>query len=491
MMSLPIRKLGGQHEWLGHWWEPSTFDVRVPGVLRYTAGAGCKLTLIGGFDLDIWTDVATGGKAFSGSRDPDVIHGDVNGIPMTLLGCRCVHSVQKLAFSSFVQKQVIEASTCLEGVYIHEIAAAFAAGYSVKVDGAELTFPSRRMFTSYTLPSENRPRGEYHADVMPTLDDIEWAAVTPTADTIVLRRQWQQLSDGPADIHFSESAEFWCEFSQSRSLENVISHAQDLKLLVALLADQTPAIQWLRCTMSDGTSVNLLPHLAEPPDSHMDGDFARYPLVRDSDSFAQVILAWFELLNKTSAACRILLNMRYNQNSYVEHRLATVMTAAEQLHRGLFDSTPMTPDEFRQVKRILKNAISDKPIDVRKWLNEVLQNRLTLGQRLDGLCDHLPPEVLAIVLPDRKLWLKAVHTRNSLTHTGESGDVGLTYATVVVTEAILLAVLLTQLTIDGNDIVQSQIFSRRLRAARMQAEQYFSSKSTASDPNSEEGDHDD
>jgi|GEM_PF-4286774 len=461
MKPLPIRALGDQHEWLGYWWESSNPDVRIPGVLRHTPGVGSRLSLVGGFDFNAWADAENGGKVFSGYRDPDIIHGDINGTPMSLLDCRLAHSVQRLAFPAPAQEeQVIEASTCLEGVHVQDGASTSIAGYSVRVGGAELVFPSRHMFTFHKPPSEDRPRGEYHADVMPTRHDLEWEATTPVEDRITLERQWQQLSGGPADIHFTETATFRCEFGQAHTLTNVIRHANDLQLLVALLSDQTPAIEWLRCKTTDGSGVNLLFQMAEARESRMDGIVADYPLVRDLGTFADVVSAWFELLDKTGPACRILVNMRYNKNSYVEHQLATVMTAAERLHKGLSGSSARRP----------------------------------LRERLDQLCDQVPPGLLADILPDRQLWLRVVQTRNALTHTGESGDVGLTYAAVIVTEAVLLAVVLTQLQIREEEVIQSRVFSRRMRAARTQAEQYFSghpAQAVGSGSDLQEEDHDD
>jgi len=478
MKSPPIRPLADHHEWLGYWWEASNPEARLPGVLRYTPGSGSVLTLVGGFDLNVWSGDITSGRTLQGTRDPGIILGDVNGSPISLLGCRCTHSVQHLAFPTFAQKeQTIEASTCLEGTHVQDEESTFIASYSVGIEGVELVFPSRRMFTSYSPPNDDRPRGEYHAEVTPGRDDIEWRCDTTTTDTVILERQWQQLSNGPADVHYTETAGLTCRFHQPRSLECVIDHAHDLQMLVALLLDQTPPIQRLGGMTVDGEPVNLLLHMDQSRDSQMNNDVARYPLVRDERTFAQVVSAWFELLAKTGAACRILVNMRYNRQTYLEHRLATVMTAAEQLHRGLFDSTPLMPDEFKRVKKMLKAAVSGESEDTRRWLGEVLQNRLSLRQRLDGLCDNLPSGVLSHILPNREAWLKAVNTRNTLTHTGESDDLGSTYAAVVTTEAILLAMVLDQLGLGSDEVLQSETFSRRWRTAKAQADHYFPSQS--------------
>lgn len=470
-------------EWAGLWWLPDDPAAQVPGVLRYDAGGGLSLSLIGAFENRITSNPSPGVTAYhEGTRTWDVIYGAAEQREITLLSCVPTWSTRTMgARVESPDRQVVTATIAIIGVHVDgEADAAFsAAEVSVEDLGlwaASSVFESTHGFTDGKIDGTGRisvkpVEGQSvvvdgtefqlkHTHTLPFFDQRKGGTIGRMRDTTSVRV-------APAE-----------PFALSAALK-AANLVQDL---IALAVHRAAGVVWLRLEVAEIESVPangrrvrrrhadvlyspsaLGKHDARAVDHH------RVFFTCDSLPFEQVVPRWCEAHGRLEAATNMILGLRYAPARFIENNLLTAVGAAEVLHRGLrIDEKPFPAEAFTAMRDAMLGQV---PEEYRDRFKGVIRNDPTLRDRLHALGERPDQEAIAILMPDVAQWAKrAAQARNDLAHKGRTPNHSFEelIAVVEVTTAVVILNVLHELGLPPErqrEIVQEHPQLRETSAA--------------------------
>ena len=135
-----------------------------------------------------------------------------------------------------------------------------------------------------------------------------------------------------------------------------------------------------------------------------------------------ILQRWFTAWNELRDSLGRLLSVEYATSIYLEHRLASVVHAAEGMHNVRWNSTKISKSEYRSRRRRVMNRC---PPDLRTWLHSMLlgKNNVSLSDRLRDIVHRAAAAGFPYVIPDEKKFVSALSaSRNRTAHGNSAGD---------------------------------------------------------------------
>jgi hypothetical protein len=186
--------------------------------------------------------------------------------------------------------------------------------------------------------------------------------------------------------------------------------------------------------------------VVEPKPDDTAIDLRGYVLTLDDIPFEALMPRWLDVRDTFAAARSMILGLRYVRTGYIETRVVTAVAAAESMHRALDPAPPIPPDEFKQIRKTLLQAVSPER---KSWLADRLNehsNVPTLKQRLLELVERVG-EAGQRLVHKADVWAKAAKdARNNLAHVGTAeNDLEHLHAVAEVTAGVVILNLLHEL----------------------------------------------
>lgn len=119
--------------------------------------------------------------------------------------------------------------------------------------------------------------------------------------------------------------------------------------------------------------------------------------------FDVVVPAWLTLCEDAPTACSVLFGLKYISQGYASTRLLSAASAAEALHRSLYDSPPYGDTDFNDLlEKVLASCAGKDTASkaARKFIRERLTNHMTYHDRLVALAATPDPEAVKSLIPD-------------------------------------------------------------------------------------------
>lgn len=455
-------------ELAGWWWPPDQPAERVPGTLRCLAGQHPALSLIGGFDPQIWE--RTGPNSWEAGSEPrawPLLLGVAEGKPVTLIQCQS--SLFRRHFVGPPIEQTPTAIKALIGIHLEEPDQPVLRAIEVEVEdllgwSAVSGIKEEIRFEAGRVPCPGSLSAEFAEQRTARVVDAQ----------VTLHHGFRTGSDhtrSATTARITEHAWLTVEPDGLRPAESLTAYAKPLQDLLTLSTHRPAAVL---------AQVLLAPSIEEersggdPPSREREVRlYAKYIVEADPQAdavrppdllfsladvaFEKIVPAWFDVEQRLAPACNMLFGLHYVREGYLESRLITAVSAAEALHRRIPFDPPMSEADFEA----LRGAVSDAaPPARRQWVRERFWNEPSLKQRLLDLATLPDPVAVEALLPDTERWATlAKRARNDLAHRGGSSSrtvsIGETYAVVEVTRAMLTLVLLAQTGLDAS--VQQRI----------------------------------
>lgn len=420
--------------WTGHWWLPEVPEKVVPGVLTYDPQVGLSLSLIGGFQDQVFRlEGEHTVDVLDETRSWNLLLGIADNKEVTLLDCLPVSS-QSYGFSFFggPDKQRISASTALIGVHLASPAEPVFTEALVSVE--ELTgWSSSSVFSARITTADDRHTGKASLSVAP----IDEASATLPGFTATLARShtlpYFERMRGSTLGRMTESAHIRFQPEKPWGLPAIREHVRVIQDLLSLATHRACGVLWL--------SLRMPPEDRDYPDGYPIHD-RKVPvymkqMVRGQPQekavdpnevlftsahlpFETVIRAWYDARQECEAASNMVLGLRYAPPGFIETALLSAVGAAEVMHRSLkIDQPPIPKEEFKALRAALTEHV---PEHRREWFKRVLgHNDPPLRERLTALARLPDSEAMARLVPDVEQWAsRATLARNDLAHTGQS-----------------------------------------------------------------------
>lgn len=420
--------------WHGHWWEPEHQDRKLPGVLRVDETGLAQLDLIGGFDLQQREALPEGGWSVSGrTRDLPVLHGEAEGVALTLLNSFNTHSRGLglfLGAPSFMQLHV---NQVLAGAWIESADAAvfrsarmtfenFAVWLGAGTAEATINWNDRVSTAALReLPAQSV-----------TVLGTEFSAVTPIGTFKFDRRRDRIQLAGDTTAYLK------VEPAEPSTLEYFNRIAADVMDLLTL-ATGVP------CGLISSTLTHVeseeIPRGSDPPwvkpieiqvisrRVHQANGDAPAIAAQDmrfscqDEAFAVLLARWLPLAKRVQAASDVYFGAYYARPTFTDTRLLFGAIAAESLHKALAPAaTRNDPTEFAARKARVIGALEDER-DVR-WAEQALSNALSYADRLRALLRLPDPPAVELIVPDQARWVRDMRaSRNGLAHDGRADKI--------------------------------------------------------------------
>lgn len=454
--------LNEEQTWRGKWWLPSEPTNAQPGILGYSPSAGLELTLIGGFEDTVRTEVAPGvyTTTLSDAVMP-VIHGVSSGKAITLLDCRVTHSSSHSSrWFDGPDEQTVIAQQAVVGAHLTdadgavfarasclvEDSLAWAGSYAIsakmKVDRTtEGPLGSIDLTEVETLRAEVGPLGVelFHSLILPHFDRRRRGVTALVRDAAV----FSFIPDKPFSLTDASEA--------VRSVQN----------LIALASGRDPALLWMTAQLASadpnvfGGRVDVYRRSgdsAAPEAAARDG--REFVFTLDDMPFEHLLPRWAEVQARFRSSCNIVLGARYADTVYLENSVINAVTAAEAFHKALDEPWPIPKDELES---LIQLAVDAMPDERKAWMRNFIPRGHSLKQRLMSLSARIPEAVRSKLLPSPIAWAgAAVLARNGLSHAGKStDDWDALYAVIRVTDAVVVVNLLVELGISEERILRA------------------------------------
>ncbi|GAA2335306.1 HEPN domain-containing protein [Dactylosporangium salmoneum] len=402
------------HEWAGHWWLPEEPDRTLEGTLRYDPDDGLRLSLTGGFDDRVRVPLGNGWVGvMNESKSWPAVLGLAEGTAITLLDCHATNTEWRGIGFGEPHEQTIRSPAAFVGVHLHD-------------DGQEV-------FTESLVSVEHLA---LWADASARPDDEPSVVVDGTSVTLS-----RDHPDAVA-VRFRPGGPF--------PLGTALEHAKAVQDLVSLATHRACALLSvrLRTTPEQPEAAAYFQRTVRGGAGAADLRSALFTC-RDIP-FEEIVVKWWQVRQRFTAAANMVLGLRYAPAHYVETRLLTAVGAAEVMHRALdLDEKHMPKHEFNELRDML---LEHAPQEHRAWLKEKIRNDVTLQERLLALADLPDAAAIQRLVPDAELWARTTtRARNDLTHTGQTPQQSLDelIAVVSVTSAVVVLNLLQQLGVPG------------------------------------------
>jgi len=242
----------------------------------------------------------------------------------------------------------------------------------------------------------------------------------------------------------------------SMSLEEALFEARCLKALVSVVADRR--VEWLSIKLLRREGEILAPcwyfsRFSQVGDLNDDSSGPTDNLFDLGDMpFEVLIPAWVGVWAKFSSACEMFFAVRDQDfsDAFVEHRLVTMVTAAEAVCAKLGLEKDPDHDRFAVSRKMAIDAVPDDQPDDKRRISEMIRNERSLKERFKVLFGDLPESAQEVLSANGDAWADlSVGARNSLSHSGYMkppfDDSRLLVATVLVTEAVVLLTLMKEM----------------------------------------------
>jgi len=131
---------------------------------------------------------------------------------------------------------------------------------------------------------------------------------------------------------------------------------------------------------------------------------------------------WFISWNELRDSLSRMLSVDYATSIYLEHRLASVVQAAEGMHKVRWNSTRISKGEYRSRRRRIMNGC---PPEIRDWLHGMIlgRNKLSLPERLRDIVYRAMAAGFPYVIPDPEKFVSDISaSRNRTAHGNSAGD---------------------------------------------------------------------
>ncbi len=455
--------LNESHDWTGEWWLPDDPEKKVPGVLSYSPENGLRLRLIGGWDYHVTRPGKNGSTIVTDSlqRWPMVL-GTGDGKAITLLSASVV-TARSFGFGSVFgapEKLELRADTALVGVYMEAPNEVAFTAASANVEG--LTVWSRR-----TGIKETHHWGSGPDTVSGEIQLTRLSPLTVDVGPLTVKLShfsWQPYSDrsrAETLTRVRESEVIRFEHAESQSLEywtDLLDGVADLMSLSTLRACGIISMRvYFPSKPDDWPEEHPMqghPHevtvfkvgVVKPKPDAKAIELRDYVLTLDDIPFEELIPRWLDVRDTFAAARSMILGLRYVRTGYIETRVVTAVAAAESMHRALDPAPPIPPEEFKQIRKTLLQAV---PPERKSWLADRLNehsNVPTLKQRLLELVERVGDAGQRLV-HEADVWAKAARdARNNLAHVGTTeNDLEHMHAVAEVTAGAVVLNLLHEL----------------------------------------------
>ncbi|MFC9608533.1 HEPN domain-containing protein [Streptomyces niveus] len=450
-----------ERTWRGYWWESETPETKVPGTLHCNEDGEIRLELIGGFDITIRLPLPSGNgySISSENRDIPLIHGISGNEKFTLLDNSCIHTGGSGFFFGEIVRQDWTSIRTLRGVHIESLDAPIFARAHLRLERL-LHWSNQSAFqVSITKKEGELPRSKHaerikvepitarHNDLEVSLRLLNWDF--RYEDQIVLNER-SLAGRESAVLTFTPSRLVTC-----KHFDEVEKDMQDL-LTLSTYEPCGALSRTLVYVSSDGEheEVEVIGRqiYRTPIQKRSKRETEILFSLADVD-FAEILPAWLNLKQRARTGCNILFGLKYIEKGYVGTRLLGVATAAESIHATLRSaSTPLTKQQYKELKGKLLAAISDEPKHLIDFVNQGLHNNPTYNERMLELASIPDNEAVDSLLGDREEWAKALKkSRNDLAHANErspeGGETSQAFLLTEVTYALLCLVLMSELRI--------------------------------------------
>ena len=134
----------------------------------------------------------------------------------------------------------------------------------------------------------------------------------------------------------------------------------------------------------------------------------------------RILRNWFRIRGDLDAVLNRLLSVDYAASMYLEHRSASIIQAAEALHRAQWDRTRLSKKEHKIRRKAVMAAVAD---ELRPWLSSQItgRNDLSLRERITDVVERAERAGLPYDVTSRDDFVQAVlRSRNTGAH-GSSG----------------------------------------------------------------------
>lgn len=486
--------LADTSEWAGEWWLPEDPDRRVPGVLRYNAEDGLRLTLIGAFEDRIITVTGGGAAIDQGSRTWGAIWGAAERREITLLDCVPTGSTR--TFGARVKspdKQAIAASSAVVGAHLRDQQEQVFSRCEVSVENLGQWAASSVLGGTLGM-RDGRPDGSGTVTVAPV---PETSVVVDGARFILGHRYTRPFFDerrGETVGRVRDTAFVRVEPSGSCSLSEAFGFARLIQDLISLASHRPAGAIWLRLRVLQEEAGTTGGRPAPPRDVDV---LYRHVMVGDQEAkaveshrlffscsdipFEEVIPRWCRVHERLQAATNMILGLRYAPSQYVENNLLSAVGAAEVLHRGLkIDAPPIPQEEFNQFREAM---LAQVPEEHRERIRAAVRNAPALRDRLLALAERPDAEAIARLVPDVDRWASVTtRARNDLAHEGRTPrqSVEELVAVVDVTTAVVVVNLLNELGLPPERQREIMHSNPQLRATAERAAEWLTTPASGS-----------
>jgi hypothetical protein len=183
-----------------------------------------------------------------------------------------------------------------------------------------------------------------------------------------------------------------------------------------------------------------------------------------------LVSAWFGAYEALRPVLGTLLAQRFLPMQYVENNALHLVIVAEQIYRVLgFDDNFMSDGKLSRLRKIVRAAMTaddEFAQHVDRVVNEQLQRRISLDERLRALIDYVgdPARALLNGAEGVERWIVAAkRARNDLGHTGHTQRLSVPQlgATARGTEALLELVIAKKLGMTNDGL--AKLVERRHR----------------------------
>jgi hypothetical protein len=135
-----------------------------------------------------------------------------------------------------------------------------------------------------------------------------------------------------------------------------------------------------------------------------------------------ILERWFISWNELRDSISRMLSVEYATSIYLEHRLASVVQAAEGMHKVRWNSTKIGKTEYRSRRfRVMEEC----PLELRSWLYAMLngKNNLSLAERLRDIVNRAISAGCPYVILDIEKFVSALSaSRNRTAHGSSAGE---------------------------------------------------------------------
>jgi len=417
--------------WRGNWWRLDKSDERQSGTLFHADDGSLRLELIGGFGYTEWRRTEHGMTGSLGDPRFPILLGQCGNEPFTLLDSIASNTRTVSLFPDDVGEQTLTATRGLRGIRLARpdepifdavhLELEYLLGWAGQTTmQGELVMEEGRWTgeqTVRTKPVEDLTAS--HGDVIFTLSmpftNLRFDLEPHTGHRVISGREWAELK---------------LAFANPVSLDGFNRLTTALADLMTLCA-HAPAGALKRIftyTTSDahpaaaeiGTAELMSQQVHQPGRPARDVAMVEYLFTLKDVAFDVVVPAWMELYERAEAALHPLFGFKYGSQGYVQHRLLSVASAAEALHRSL----------------------------------HARRSKLSFRNRLLRLADIPDAEAVQTLVPAVEQWADLlVRARNVVAHADgapiENAELvrwaGLCHALAEVTYALVSIVLLAEL----------------------------------------------